>query len=102
MADTILLRAGNSTGAPRLNNREIGYYEDKKCLVVGTPGGNVEMPPAGLEEEVSTMKQDMQKKLTASKVAAQNALTADADTAALVTAFNNLLAAMKNSGVMST
>ena len=44
---------------------------------------------------------DVSGKLTASPVAAQAALASDANTSAIVTAVNSLIAAMKTSGVMN-
>ena len=99
MADKILLRAGNRANIPKLDNREIGFDQGFKCLVVGTQLGNVFMPRAGTDDRVDDLEKD---KLTATKVAAQASLAADADTETLIAAFNSLVAAMKASGVMNT
>lgn len=52
------------------------------------------------QQGIENLKTQMANKLTANPVQAQAAVAADADTAAIVTAVNNLIAAMKASGVM--
>lgn len=81
MADTILLRAGNKAGMPKLNDREIAYVRDEKTLYVGTPGGNA--------------------RIGAEKVESLPVLEDTADLAAVISAYNGLIAALKKSGVMS-
>lgn len=116
MADTIQIRAGNKANMPKLADRELGYVRDEKALYIGTAGGNVKLCDADLEgtvnklgdtvnaqgETLSAQQQALEGKLTASKVAAQGAVSAEADLAAVVAGFNNLIEAMKSSGVMNT
>ena len=92
MADSIRLRAGNKEGMPQLADREPAYVRDEQALDVGTPQGNVKLCDADLEA----------RKLTAQKVAAQAELAAAADLPAVISSINNLIAAMKSSGVMNT
>lgn len=112
MADKIQIRAGNKSGMPTLTDREIAYVRDEKSLYVGTPNGNVkiggdlesrvaalELVLEGHDEAIASMEAD---KLTASPVAAQAAVAAEADLATAVAALNALIAAMKSSGVMNT
>lgn len=115
MADKIQIRAGNKNGLPTLTDREPAYVRDEKALYIGTPNGNVkigaeleskvnalELVVEGHDDDIDTLKVDMPKKLTASPVAAQASLAADADLATAVAALNSLIAAMKSSGVMNT
>ena len=78
---------------PTLAIRELVYCKDEKALYIGTEAGNLKLCSADLEEAING-------KLTASPVAAQAALASDANTSAIVTAVNSLIAAMKTSGVM--
>lgn len=87
MADKIQIRAGNKAGMPTLTDRELAYVRDEKSLYIGTPAGNVDI---------------LADKLTATKVAAQSAVAADADAATIAAALNSLISAMKSSGVMNT
>ena len=82
MADKIQIRAGKKANMPTLTDRELGYVKDEAALYIGTVGGN--------------------KRLTQVPVAAQETLAEDADIQAVIAAYNNLIAAMKSSGVMST
>lgn len=115
MADKIQIRAGNKNGMPKLTDREPAYVRDEKALYIGTPSGNVkiggetesklnalELIVEAHDEDIDDLKVDMPKKLTASAVAAQSGVAADADAAAIAAAFNALIAAMKSSGVMNT
>lgn len=86
---------------PTLAVRELVYCTDEKALYIGTAAGNVKLCDADLESAVNTINNSMNGKLTASPVAAQAALATDANTSAIVTAVNNLIAAMKASGVMN-
>lgn len=95
MADTIQIKAGNKGNMPVLADREIAYVRDEKALYIGTPQGNVKLCNADLEDTVN-------KKLTANKVAAQAELAAAADLPTVISGINNLIAAMKSSGVMNT
>ena len=98
MADKIQIRAGNKSGMPTLTDRELAYVRDENALYIGTPTGNKDIN-AELKTAVSELQKD---KLTASPVAAQAELSAEADLATAVAAMNALIAAMKSSGVMNT
>ena len=82
MADKIQIRAGNKSGMPTLTDRELAYVKDETALYIGTAGGN--------------------KRLTHAPVEAQEALDEGSDLQAVIEAYNNLIAAMKSSGVMNT
>lgn len=117
MADTIQLRAGDKAGMPELLDRELAYVRDEEALYVGTPTGNkkvgkkledavsahgsqigtLQTSVGNLGSAVSTLQIE---KLSASKAETQSELAADADLAAVVAAFNALVAAMKASGLM--
>ena len=95
MADTIQIKAGKKgerEKLPQLADRELAYEQDEQALYIGTPDGNVKLCDVGLEA----------RKLTAQKVAAQVELVAEADLPAVISSINNLIAAMKSSGVMNT
>lgn len=130
MADTIQIRAGKKAGMPTLAVRELGYVTDEKALYIGTASGNVKLCDADLEgtvttqgNDISTLKNTVQGhtnsiaslsgtvkaqgeslagKLTATPAAAQGSLDAAAELAAVITAYNSLIAAMKASGLMTT
>lgn len=130
MADTIQIRAGKKAGMPTLAVRELGYVTDEKALYIGTANGNVKLCDADLEgtvttqgSDISTLKNTVQGhtnsiaslsgtvkaqgeslagKLTATPAAAQGSLDAAAELAAVITAYNSLIAAMKASGLMTT
>ena len=115
MADKIQIRAGNKSGMPTLTDREPAYVRDEKALYIGTPDGNVkiggeleskvnalELVVEAHDDDIDDLKVDMPKKLTATPVASQAAVSAEADLATAVAALNALIAAMKNSGVMNT
>lgn len=51
---------------------------------------------------IGSLNTEMGNKLTATKTAAQGSLSAEADLAAVIAAYNNLIAALKSSGVMTT
>lgn len=99
MADNIYLRAGNKAKMPELSDREPAYVRDEEALYIGTPDGNKKLCSADTEERVTALEAT---KLSASKAAAQAELDLEADTAAVVGAFNSLIAAMKESGLMNS
>ena len=100
---------------PTLIPRELVYVTDEQALYIGTSKGNVKLCSAeliaavvamsaavgGNTKTIQELKTSLDNKLTASPVAAQATVAADADTAAVITAVNNLIAAMKASGVMN-
>ena len=102
MADKIQIRAGNKSGMPTLTDRELAYVRNEKALYVGTSSGNQKLCSADTEGKVATLEQTVAGKLTATKVAAQVGVSADADAATIAAALNALISAMKSSGVMST
>lgn len=101
MADALYLKAGNKAGLPDLQDREMAYVRDENALYIGTPAGNRKIGEE-LETAIKELREELEDKLTASPVALQQDISADADLAAVVSAFNSLLAAMKASGIMST
>lgn len=78
MQDTIKIKAG--TSGNKLEPREIAYHTEEKALYIGTAEGNV--------------------KLTFPPIESQASLSSNADIAAIRTAFNNLIKALKDSGIM--
>lgn len=108
MADKIQIRAGNKAGMPTLTDRELAYVRDENALYIGTPDGNKNLSGetkqaiVELQASVAAQQEALNGKLTATPVAAQAELAADADLAAAVSAINALIAAMKSSGVMNT
>ncbi len=91
MANLIKIKGGNGTNA--LGERELAYHEDEKALYIGTGNGNVKLCRA---EDIAKVDG----KLTAVPVASQEILDADAEIGEVINAFNNLIAALKASGVM--
>ena len=130
LADTIQIRAGAKANMPVLALRELAYVTDEKALYIGTAAGNQKLCDADLESTVTaqgnaisgvqttlsglqatvqsqgtaigSLNSEMGNKLTATKTAAQGSLSAEADLAAVIAAYNNLIAALKSSGVMTT
>lgn len=115
MPDSLQIRGGNKATMPVLQIREIAYCKDEKALYIGTSGGNVKLCDAddpdritALETttathtaQIGTLETSVEGKLTATPVAAQSELAAQADLAAVITAYNALLAALKAGGIMS-
>ena len=107
MADKIQIRAGNKAGMPTLTDRELAYVRDENALYIGTTTGNkdingeLKQAVVELQATVTAQQAALNGKLTASPVAAQAAIASDADLAAVVSAVNALIAAMKSSGVMN-
>ena len=107
MADKIQIRAGNKAGMPTLTDRELAYVRDENALYIGTPEGNKDIHAelkAAVDAHGKTIAEQqtaLNGKLTATKVAAQSAVAADADAATIAAAVNSLIAAMKASGVMN-
>lgn len=100
MADTIHLRAGNEEKMPTLADREPAYVRDKKALYIGTPEGNVMLCTAETLKDVENLKKTIGEKLTANQATPQTPLDAEADLAAVVSAYNALIAALKTAGIM--
>lgn len=63
---------------------------------------SLETRASNLEDRATSLETEMGNKLTASKVAAQADLAADADLAAVISAYNGLLAALRAAGIMTT
>ena len=104
MADKMFFRAGNKANMPTLADREPAFVRDEKALYIGTENGNLRLVRAGLEDDVASLERAVQNladvKLSADAAAAQLPLAADAELAAVISAFNALVAAMKASGIM--
>lgn len=100
MADVIRLCAGNKAGMPTLLDRQPAYVRDENALYIGTPDGNKKVG-SDVEARVEALETRADA-LEARKAAAQSELASDADVAAVVAAFNSLLAAMKDGGIMNT
>ena len=112
MADTIKIRGGKKAGLPALSQRELGFTTDEEALYIGTNGQTKMLCKVGDPEKLAALSNTVTaqgtaigelntNKLTATKTAAQGTLSLDADLAAVITAYNNLIAALKQSGVMA-
>ena len=93
MDDLILIKGG--TSGSKLKEREVAYHTAEKALYIGAESGNIRLCGA---DDVSKIDG----KLTAEPVEFQASLEADAEIGEVVTAFNNLISALKASGVMNT
>lgn len=117
MADTIQLRAGNKANMPTLADREPAYVRDEKALYVGTPTGNVKIGEA-LEAAVAALDSAMNTaidtiggdvdillgrtaELEARKAGSVADVASDAELAAVIGKVNELIAALKASGLMN-
>ena len=104
MADSLQIRGGNRAGMPTLRARELAYCKDEKALYVGTGSENVKLCAAGeaeiLARRTEALENAMPGKLTASAAAAQSVLADSADLAAVISAHNDLIEALKASGLM--
>lgn len=107
MADSIQFPRGNKATMPVLPNGAPGWCKDEKALYIGHPDGNQKVASAALFKQVADLETaqkaqgaEIAKKLEASAMAAQAALADTADLAAVIGAFNSLIAAMKTSKVM--
>lgn len=78
MADTIQIKRGNTAGGT-LADGELGYSREDKALYIGDNGTNQRL--TGAIESIET-------------------LAIDSMTSEVVKAFNSLITAMKNSGMM--
>lgn len=101
MADMIQFYRGKEAKLPVLRPGQPGYCTDTKRLYIGSAAGNVLLADNGCLGRVDALEETMPQKLTASAVAAQDALTAGAELDAVTAKVNALIAAMKASGVMS-
>lgn len=110
MTDTIQIRAGAKANMPQLAVREIAYVtdEDGGALYIGTATGNKKLCTVGtirtlenMSHHLNEMETALEGKLTASRMPVQSALDSAAETAAIVTAFNTLLEALKAAGMMA-
>ena len=90
LASTVSVQAGNITNLQGAVNS------------LSSTVSNQETAISSLNQTVASHGSAIDGKLTATKVAAQAGVAADADAAALAAAVNNLIAAMKSSGVMNT
>lgn len=87
MADSIQFQRGNKATMPVLPDGAPGWCKDEKALYIGHPDGNQKVASAGNTLEHTAVE-------------AQEALADTADLAAVIGAFNSLIAAMKTSKVM--
>ena len=108
MADSLQFYRGKEDALPALKPGEPGYCTDTKRLYIGTAAGNVLLADNvrliqvdDIQQDVTALEEDMLKKLTATPVAAQAAVAAEAELADVITALNALITAMKASGVMN-
>ena len=114
MADKIYLRAGNAENMPALADREPAFVRDEKALYIGTPEGNLKLCSADIPQEVEALRKEvdaytlkveemdanLDRKLTATPAIALAELEAEAELAAMVSAYNSLIAALKAGGIM--
>lgn len=109
MADTIQFKRGAAAGMPKLADGEPGWCRDTKQLFIGTPTGNEKIADVALiatveqhGQAISELNEELDGKLSASAAAAQAELQAEAELAAVVESFNELLSALKFSGLMES
>lgn len=116
MADTIQFKRGAADTIPKLADGEPGWCKDKKQLYIGTPTGNEKIADVALiatvEQHSETIAQhgqaitelnnEMDGKLSAKAALAQAELAAEAELAAVVESFNELLNALKTAGLMES
>lgn len=126
MADNIYLPAGKKAGMPNLSDREPAFVRDEKALYIGTPDGNLKLCEAGTIDKVAELEEDLavleetvetlqgntdslealqtkvDGKLSATPAAVLPELTGEEDLAAVISAYNSLIAALKASGIMSS
>lgn len=100
MADTILIKAGNKSTMPTLHDREIAYCKDEKALYIGTAGGNVKLCDADGSRAIKDLEQAMNDKLSATPAPAISQLNSTATLSEAIRVFNNLIAALKQTGIM--
>ena len=109
MADSIQLKRGIARAIPRLSTGEPGWCTDTKQLFIGTDEGNTKIADATLfnlvdehSQAITELNEELDSKLSASAAAAQAELEAEAELAAVVESFNELLSALKDSGLMES
>lgn len=110
MADKILLYHGPKAELPELLPNEPGFCTDTFELLVGTSEqGNKLVGSVVWGESINTLstslkslEDSLDSKLTASRAESVGTLAAEATTADLVTAFNDLVAKLKAAGIMKT
>lgn len=105
MADSIQLRRGAKASLPTLADGEPGWCKDTKELYIGSVKVADEAvfgQITSLQNRASNLENEIGKKLTASKAASQVDLSSTADLAAVISAYNGLLAALREAGIMTT
>ncbi len=95
MADKILIKATKGDNEPSkvLDDNELGFHTREQALYIGLGRKNIRLCGAGDKEELGG-------KLTATPVPVQESLSADAGLSDVVVAFNNLISAMTECGIM--
>ena len=108
MADNIFLKSGNKAGMPALPDRMPAFVRDEKALYIGTPDGNLKLCSAetegkvkALEKRVLTMEESMDNKLSAIAAEAVADVASDAEAAESAAKVNEIISAMKASGLMN-
>lgn len=98
MADRIQIAATDGDKGPSriINDRELTYHRGEEALYIG----KVQNMPLKLcqASDIETIKT----KLTANQVASLSSLSSDATLAQVVAKYNELISALKTSGVMKT
>ena len=112
MDDSVQILGGNKSAMPTLPVRALGWCKDTGELYIGTAGGNKKIADTAifgkvtsleaLPAKVTALETAMPGKLTASKAAAQTDISSTADLAAVIAAYNGLLAALRAAGIMKT
>ena len=85
MADKIKIKGGNGA-VPALDDREMAYSKDEKALYIGTGSENIKLCNAELSNATPSI--------------AQPQLEGTEDISGVINAFNNLISALKDSGLM--
>ena len=101
MADLIQIKRGDTAGTSFLSDGELGFSREEKALYIGDGGKqNQKLCSAEMAAKVERIAAEIPNKLTATAIPAMDALSAESDLAAVITAVNSLISAMKVSGIM--
>ena len=84
---------------PTLRARELAYCKDEKALYIGDGSENIKLCTAGETEELAGRTEALEDAMP-EKLTAMSELADSADLAAVISAHNDLIAALKESGIM--
>jgi len=102
MADTMQQYRGKKAALPKLLPAQLGFCTDVKELYAGAEEENVLIGAAAWAERITAMQSALSGKLTAQKAASSAELATEAEIADIINAFNGLIAALKEAGIMNS